>query len=371
MGSAFSWRLYTGGHLGRVCLSQLPVTAMTCAPHDRLWVAFDHIIASYQEGAWEYGFHCPAQVTQDAPIEFMWWWQDAGWIGSYGLWRFQDRQLERIAVLPEDRVLALFCTNPHLFTIGFEQAGIWYTSDQEQWVSIANPGSYERLLACTSDALGNLWGVFQGNQLPPLSKRLQYLTTVYANRTWTNTQQIVCMYDMARHIWTNPILLPKPIRVMDIRVDASSVIWISTEGDGIWQYTKTTWNHMSPNARKRAVRDLPSKYIIALYADDYARIWSIHLRNIELGVYEAGIWYPVFIAPRSSSMEEEEHTIWIPNHTNAAFYDAEQQRIWIGTGGGEVGWIDVTSDNQRAQPSTSINYEALPIYIDVPSYLSS
>lgn len=55
---------------------------------------------------------------------------------------------------------------------------------------------------------------------------------------------------------------------------------------------------------------------------------------------------PIDKVPHGVIITEKEPAIWIPNHTNAAFYDADHQRIWIGTGGGEVGWIDVTGENR-------------------------
>lgn len=366
MGDSLRWRLYTGGHLGRILLSQLPVTAITCAQDGSIWVALDHIITIYRQGRWAYSFTCPPQLNNGYPIEFICWWQNALWIGNHGLWRFQDDRLELIAVLPEDRVLALSCTNTKQLIVAFEQAGIWYTEEQQQWVSVDFPDGYERLLAYTSDMLGNLWGLFQGKRRDMTqSQSLHYLTTVYSNRTWTTDQQWLYSYSMRHAVWTKHSPIPKPSRVMNISIDSSSAIWISTEGDGIWQYKNTTWQHMVPHARQRAVRDLPSKYVIGLYSDHYARTWSVHLRNIELGVYESGVWYTVFIAPKDTAIPEKEPTIWIPEHTNASFYDMEHERIWIGTGGGEVGWINVTPNNQLVPPSTTTNYEAQLIEMHV------
>ncbi len=314
------------------------VTALALLPDGTLLAMFFQRLLKYAEGKWQRVYNFEQRLTSSDWVERMLWWRDGLWLGSAGLWFYQDENLQWISALPCDRVTALLLHDERTLVVGFHKAGVWRSSDGQHWEQLAYPVDPGSLYALTTDAQGNIWTVVQGDEPYPDAKRpVRPFTTSWNDSGWTTAMMEVWKYDQARAVWERYALLPKAIRATAITVDAENRVWIGAEGDGVWCYQNQLLIHKSRRV------DVES-----LYADQHGRVWLVGLDDLEPHIWEHGTWKHILPSPGTDTQGNP--LLWDFSIPSASCFDRRQERIWLGTRHGEIGWISTSPADELVVP---------------------
>ncbi len=338
LGRWLEWDLYA--------TSPFSVSALAPGPNETLWMAFGTRVVHYANGHGSNVIDLHEHLSSVNELTAMHWWHEALWLGGGMLLRLQEKRIEYISMLPVDRIVSIIVDGQGRLVVAFSQKGVWRSSDGKQWEPIPLPNGMSHVYTCIGEAGGDIW-VVAAREDEARKRRngtTHYLQIEYHDRNWMDSPMYVLHMTIDGQ-WLSIATLPYPMQVLSLLIDYVGTMWLGVgngRGQGVWRYQDEVWTHMRTRSQNSEQQSLASSYSFALAVDHGNRVWACMLANNLLTIYtDTGI-YPV-------ELVEDDHdanvlTTWEGFVVMAAFWDRIRARLWLGGGGGELGWIDLNPD---------------------------